>query len=280
LCAAHESRAILLAPCPIVHHNVTMRPAPWLYSLVLAAAASADIVVTRQAATLVASGGQGTLQQFAPEDVPWSGDLMSGFPFDGYTGSASLTTEWDASHIRLATAAAINEGMDDLVLTQGFVQVDIEFDLTAAATVEVRYDVIDHISVPPPPSVFTTTRVVDLTTIEELHTTPGTYTHALAPGPYRFEIQNMLGNTPEALAFSTSVRSIVGTLRIVAACDIDFNNDDLFPDTQDVQDLLSVFAGGTCPTPSCDGIDFNGDGLFPDTQDIADFLSALAGGPC
>jgi hypothetical protein len=30
----------------------------------------------------------------------------------------------------------------------------------------------------------------------------------------------------------------------------------------------------------CDSIDFNGDGLFPDTQDIDDFLSVFSGGPC
>ena len=29
---------------------------------------------------------------------------------------------------------------------------------------------------------------------------------------------------------------------------------------------------------TCDTIDFNGDTLFPDTQDIADFLTVFAGG--
>ncbi|MFO0832680.1 MAG: hypothetical protein U0637_12665 [Phycisphaerales bacterium] len=63
--------------------------------------------------------------------------------------------------------------------------------------------------------------------------------------------------------------------------DIDFNNDDLFPDTADIDDLLSVFSGGPCRPPYlCDTIDFNNDGLFPDTQDIDSFLSVFSGGPC
>ena len=65
--------------------------------------------------------------------------------------------------------------------------------------------------------------------------------------------------------------------------DIDFNNDSLFPDTADIDDLLSVFSGGPCssdPTPGCNDIDFNNDGLFPDTLDIDAFLSKFSGGPC
>jgi hypothetical protein len=61
----------------------------------------------------------------------------------------------------------------------------------------------------------------------------------------------------------------------------DFNNDGLFPDTADIDDLLSVFSGGPCSNdPLCDGIDYNGDGLFPDTADIDAFLSVFSGGGC
>jgi subtilisin-like proprotein convertase family protein len=58
-------------------------------------------------------------------------------------------------------------------------------------------------------------------------------------------------------------------------CDLDFNNDGLFPDDQDVVDFVSVLAGASCST--CDDIDFNNDGLFPDDQDLTDFLAAMAG---
>ncbi len=65
------------------------------------------------------------------------------------------------------------------------------------------------------------------------------------------------------------------------ACDIDFNNDGLFPDTLDIDDLLSTFGGGFCSNmPFCDDIDINDDGLFPDTEDIADFLLMFSGGNC
>lgn len=62
--------------------------------------------------------------------------------------------------------------------------------------------------------------------------------------------------------------------------DVDFNNDGLFPDTQDIADFLGVFAGAACPTGGCDGVDFNRDGLFPDTDDIGAFLRVFGGGGC
>ncbi len=68
-----------------------------------------------------------------------------------------------------------------------------------------------------------------------------------------------------------------------AVCDpIDFNGDGLFPDTQDIADFLSVFAGGPCPTGpgQCGDIDFNNDGLFPDTTDIDSLLRVFSGGSC
>jgi hypothetical protein len=64
-------------------------------------------------------------------------------------------------------------------------------------------------------------------------------------------------------------------------CDtIDFNRDGLFPDTADIDDFLSVFSGGACPTPSCNDIDFNNDALFPDTADVDAFLRVFSGGAC
>jgi hypothetical protein len=59
---------------------------------------------------------------------------------------------------------------------------------------------------------------------------------------------------------------------------IDFNNDGLFPDTQDIDDFLAAFAGAPCDP--CSSIDINGDGLFPDTADIDVFLCLFAGGVC
>jgi hypothetical protein len=232
---------------------------------------SADIVVTRQAATIIVAGDDGTVQDFGPDLAPWSRSLTSGQPSQWH-GGALLTTHWDADDIAIETFTAIGPGPTTPVLTQSFVQVDIEFDLSAPATIEVRYDVTDGISVPPPPFVFTTTRIVDMTSFEELHTSPGVYVYTLPAGPFRLEVQNMLSNLDGQLAFSgVSTRTITGTVRILAPCDIDFNNDELFPDTQDIADLIAVFGGAECPTERlCDGIDFNGDASSRHA-DIADF---------
>jgi hypothetical protein len=42
-----------------------------------------------------------------------------------------------------------------------------------------------------------------------------------------------------------------------------------------------VFSGGPCSNdPNCGDTDFNNDGLFPDTADIDSLLSVFSGGPC
>ncbi|HLP85659.1 MAG TPA: hypothetical protein VK157_15020, partial [Phycisphaerales bacterium] len=75
-------------------------------------------------------------------------------------------------------------------------------------------------------------------------------------------------------------------LRVVrGGCDsIDFNNNGVFPEDQDVIDFFDVLAGGspaTCdPVQGCNGIDFNNNGVFPEDQDVIDFFNVLAGGAC
>ena len=80
---------------------------------------------------------------------------------------------------------------------------------------------------------------------------------------------------------ATSVR-----LRVLrGGCDtIDFNNNSVFPEDQDVIDFFDVLAGGTpatCdPVLGCNTIDFNNNGVFPEDKDVIDFFTVLAGGPC
>ncbi|GDY00108.1 hypothetical protein LBMAG48_25110 [Phycisphaerae bacterium] len=62
-------------------------------------------------------------------------------------------------------------------------------------------------------------------------------------------------------------------------CDtIDFNNNGVFPEDQDIVDFFSVLAGGTCAT--CNDIDFNNNAVFPEDADVIDFFNVLAGGGC
>ncbi len=80
-----------------------------------------------------------------------------------------------------------------------------------------------------------------------------------------------------------SVTSNTATLTVLEACcdPIDFNQNSLFPEDQDLVDFLSVLAGGDCsPGNTCSDIDFNNDGLFPDDTDLIAFLTVLAGGAC
>jgi hypothetical protein len=106
---------------------------------------------------------------------------------------------------------------------------------------------------------------------------PGTYRVRVTPGP------------AEALA-QLQVRVRVGsdravvlmplpTLSVGAACDgIDFNNNQVFPEDQDVIDFFATLAGAPCAT--CSDIDFNNNGVFPEDQDVIDFFNVLTGQPC
>jgi hypothetical protein len=60
--------------------------------------------------------------------------------------------------------------------------------------------------------------------------------------------------------------------------DIDFNNNEVFPEDADVIEFFNVLAGADCPT--CNDIDFNNNGVFPEDQDVIDFFNVLAGGTC
>ncbi len=84
------------------------------------------------------------------------------------------------------------------------------------------------------------------------------------------------------LVITNSCGTVTTAPITVSICDlIDYNSDGLFPDTQDLDDFLSVFSGGLCSNdPYCGDIDFNNDGFFPDTADIDSLLSVFSGGPC
>jgi glutamyl endopeptidase len=70
-----------------------------------------------------------------------------------------------------------------------------------------------------------------------------------------------------------------GILQVEEDCDsIDFNNDGVFPDNDDLVDFLRVFSGSTCGT--CNDLDFNNDGVYPDGEDISALLRVLSGGRC
>lgn len=100
------------------------------------------------------------------------------------------------------------------------------------------------------------------------------------------------GELPTAKRFLTRETTNVAnrpkltiTYTVGPSCgDLDFNNDTLFPDSADLDDLIAVLGGGpgACSTGAgvCDTIDFNRDGLFPDTEDLDAFIRRLGGEPC
>ena len=110
----------------------------------------------------------------------------------------------------------------------------------------------------------------------------------IASDPVTIGIENAAGTVAatvdSALIGSGSIAYVANFTTSPNPCeatgcdDIDFNNDEVFPDDQDVIDFFNVLAGGDCP--ACNDIDFNNDDVFPDDQDVIDFFNVLAGGEC
>jgi hypothetical protein len=76
--------------------------------------------------------------------------------------------------------------------------------------------------------------------------------------------------------------SVIRVSGFAALCDsLDFNADGVAPDTTDIEDFLSVYAGGTCSNdPNCGDLDFNNDCVSPDSSDIEALLRVFGGGNC
>jgi hypothetical protein len=83
----------------------------------------------------------------------------------------------------------------------------------------------------------------------------------------------------DALGVALSAQALL-TISVPICNDLDFNNDGVFPDNQDLIDFIDVFGGATCPTASCDDLDINGDGIFPDNFDITKYIELFGGGSC
>jgi hypothetical protein len=83
-------------------------------------------------------------------------------------------------------------------------------------------------------------------------------------------------------ACDAAMSNLVELARSTSCCDsIDFNQNTVFPEDQDVIDFFNVLAGGECSAGNtCSDIDFNNNTVFPEDADVIDFFTVLAGGEC
>jgi hypothetical protein len=112
-------------------------------------------------------------------------------------------------------------------------------------------------------------RIIGLGTTDINITNAGPNDHAF----YSVEFSNVCGSSSFGPNFIADV---------VNCNSVDFNNDQLFPDSGDLDDFIAVLSGGpsACSTGECDPLDFNNDELFPDSLDLDAIISRLGGGPC
>ncbi|HLP85934.1 MAG TPA: choice-of-anchor tandem repeat NxxGxxAF-containing protein [Phycisphaerales bacterium] len=96
-------------------------------------------------------------------------------------------------------------------------------------------------------------------------------------------LQNPRINDNGSIVFGATLQTggrgiFVASLPTAGCDDIDFNNNNVFPEDQDVIDFFNVLAGADCP--ACNDIDFNNNNVFPEDQDVIDFFNVLAGSEC
>jgi hypothetical protein len=105
-----------------------------------------------------------------------------------------------------------------------------------------------------------------------------TFNTTFPVGSYTITLRVTDNGTPGLTATDT----VLVTVNAGAGCDsIDFNNDGVSPDSQDIEDFVSVFGGGGCSNdPNCNDIDFNNDSVSPDIADLTLFLEVYGGGSC
>jgi hypothetical protein len=100
--------------------------------------------------------------------------------------------------------------------------------------------------------------------------------------PARFDVPQPANRngTFRFVVVSPSGRTVSDTFT-VRGIDIDFNNNGVFPEDQDVIDFFSTLAGGVCVGATfvtCDSIDVNVNGIYPEDADVVAFFTNLAGG--
>ncbi len=171
---------------------------------------------------------------------------------DGVAPNRTFTISWENLG-QFATTGPVGSNSFQAVLFEG------------SNNIEFRYGAIDAVTAPLPAATDTITIGVE--------NAAGTIAVSVAAATIGS------GNTGVAFdgAFSASP--------CTPACDdIDFNNNGVFPEDQDVVDFFEVLAGGTpvtCdPVDGCNDIDFNNNSVFPEDQDVVDFFNVLAGGNC
>ncbi len=79
---------------------------------------------------------------------------------------------------------------------------------------------------------------------------------------------------------TTNLGSVAGEPFLVQGFDIDFNNNRVFPEDQDVIDFFQSLTGGVCvgsAFSACDSIDINANGVFPEDADVIAFFNRLSG---
>jgi hypothetical protein len=252
--------------------------------IVCAQVAHAQLQVSSQFVGASTFGSPGSANNFftdfAPDPIPDRTVTIAPPDLCQWCAIATAATSLSSDVIVATTRIIVAPGEGAPIAAGGGASIAITFSLAAPTLVHVRYTSVVSLAQLPDNTVIQS--LTNIATGQEV-TPSGTFDPISLPaGSYRLEIINNAGNSPAA-AFDAFSRTITTTIQVAgAACDsIDFNQNGIFPEDQDIVDLFNVLAGGPCSAGnSCGDIDFNNNQVFPEDQDVIDYFTVLAGGQC
>ncbi len=178
----------------------------------------AAITVLQQTGQMTVHGQDGTFTAHAPSNQPWFQTVSSGGGGPVWFAQSFMFVNWSSTSMVVYAEAIVSPGSGSPVLTQSIADVSIRFSISQPTDVRILFDNAPDQAGPNVSLNTHSMRLLDHATdspvVEGL---VNNVVVALAPGQYRFEGHNAMGNLPGSLALSSGSRMLSMQLTIVPA---------------------------------------------------------------
>lgn len=178
----------------------------------------ASLTFVEQTGQITVHGQEGTFSATAPSSQPWFQTVNAGAGGPIWFAQSFMFSSWTSTSMIIYAEALVSPGIGTPVLTQSITDVSIRFSVAAPTDVRILFsDAPDQAG----PNVSLNTHTMRLVN----HATNSTLVEglanniivSLAPGQYRFEGHNAMGNIPTNLALSDGSRMLSMQLDVVPA---------------------------------------------------------------
>ncbi len=241
-------------------------------SLAAAPALHGSITVTEQIGSITVHGQDGTFGATAPTLAPWFTTINAGVGGPIWFAQSFIVTQWTDQSITIYPEALVGPGTTAPVLTQSLTQVTIRFTVDEPVTAHADFGAGPNTAGPE-----VTLNEFEMRLVHEpsgIAVIDGLFnmgTVFLAPGPYRVEAVNEMGNTPEQLSLDNGARMLFMDIDFVLtpACTGDITGTLGLPDGQvGVDDLNAILAAWNTAVPPGSPLDLAGNDGHIDVNDL------------